>query len=270
MASSTIPTITESTILQSYLLHPSPLPTILPYSAFLTQVPTSYRDPEYASSLKRLYRDLQFRRAITVEQVRDNIERECGPRAATLRAKLARQIAIDEGDREADAEEEASRRKRRRIATNAERLDGEEAEDAQIKEEELSDGIDEFTDSRYLAAHQTLYDHQSSLHPAAHVLPLASGLDHIRSSSASAFHTKESLLSAIENATESLEREIEGLEAECANTREQISETVGGLSDLRYGKRHRESEDEEGGHQFGDVLEAIGEFRDVMKEKITA
>ena len=264
----TTSTITESTILTSYLLHPSPLPTVLPYSVFLNLVPTTYKNnPDHTDPLKRLYRDLQFQRAITVEHVRDNIERECGAKAVGLRARLARQIAIEEGDREAEAEEEVLRRKRRRVGLDYEGRDGEEA---QIKEEDVSDEVDEFNDPLQLAAHQTLYDHASSLHPAAHVLPLLPNLDRDRSSSASAFHTKESLLGAMENASGSLEREIEELEAECARVRGSIAETVGGLSDLRYGRRHRDSEATEGGHQFADVLEAIGDFRELVRNKTTA
>lgn len=266
-----IPTITESSILNSYLLHPSPLPTILPYSAFLNLVPTSYRNnPDYGAPLKRLYRDLQFQRAITVEQVRDNIERECGPKAAGLRARLARQIAIEEGDREAEAEEELARRKRRRVTSvDRDEVDGEDVEDAQIKEEELSDSLDEFNDPLHLAAHQTLYDHPSSLHPAAHVLSVLLDVDRDRLGSASAFHTKASLLTAMENASGSLEGEIEDLEAECARVRARIAETVGGLSDLRYGKRQRDGEGVEQDHQFADVLEAVGEFRELVRDETT-
>ncbi len=215
-----------------------------------------------------MYRDLQFQRAITIEQVRDNIERECGTKAATLRARLVRQIAVEEGDREAEAEEEGSRRKRRRIDMDQKELDNERAEhEAQMKEEDLSDSMDGFTNPLSLAAHQTLYDHPSSLHPAAHVLPLSNDLDQDRSGSASAFHTRKSLLSAMENASGSLDREIEELEAECARTREVIAETVGGLSDLRYGKRQRESEGNEGGHQFGELLEAVEEFRKLVRRR---
>ncbi|KAK5102416.1 hypothetical protein LTR70_000202 [Exophiala xenobiotica] len=224
-----MPTITESSILNSYLLHPSPLPTIVPYSAFLNLVPTSYRNnPDLGPALKRLYRDLQSQRAITVEQVRDNIERECGLKAAGLRARLARQIAIEEGDREAEAEEEVARRKRRRVAiVDRDEVDGEGVEDAQIKEEGLSDSVDEFDDPLHLAAHQTLYDHPSSLHPAAHVLAVLPDLYQGRSGSASAFHMKASLFTAMENANGSLEGEIEDLEAECARVRARIAETGG-------------------------------------------
>jgi len=266
-----IPTITESSILNSYLLHPSPLPTILPYSAFLSLVPTSYRNnPDYGAPLKRLYRDLQFQRAITVEQVRDNIDRECGPKAAGLRARLARQIAIEEGDREAEAEEELARRKRRRVSMmDRDEADGEDAEDARIKEEELSDSVDEFNDPLHLAAQQTLYDHPSSLYPAAHVLLVLPDLDRDRTASASAFHTRESLLTVMKNASGSLEGEIDDLEAECAKTRATIADTVGGLSDLRYGKRQRDSEGVEYGHQFAGVLEAVAEFRHLVQEKTT-
>lgn len=268
---SDMPTITESSILNSYLLHPSTLPTILPYSAFLNLIPTSYRNnPDYGVSLQHLYRDLQFQRGITVEQVRDNIERECGSRAAGLRARLARQIAIEEGDRQAEAEEESARRKRRRVAiVDRDEADVEEVEDADVKEEELSDSVDEFNDPLRLAAHQTLYDHPSSLHPAAHALPVLSDLDRDGSGSASVFHTKASLLTAMENASVSLKREIEDLEAECARAKAGISETIGGLSDLRYGRRQTDGEGVEHDHQFADALEAVHEFRELVRDKTT-
>lgn len=52
----------------------------------------------------------------------------------------------------------------------------------------------------------------------------------------STFHSRSSLLNAMKSAIVSLEAEIRELDKEAAGIMESMKETVGGLSDLRYGK----------------------------------
>lgn len=273
MPSSPLPPITESQILTSYLLPPSPLPTIIPYSTFLTLIPTTYRNnPEHAPAIKRLYRDLQFQRDITLSQVQENIERECGGPAATLRASLARRIAIEEGE-----VEDGRRRKRRRVqrrgsGTESEDEDQEGSdsdEERSVKEEELSSSDDEFSDPLRLQAQQAFYDDPSRGHPAAHVLPLPADMvaERVKLEGKSKFHTRESLLAAMENAAQSLDSEIVELEAQYERLKGDVKETVGGLSDLRYGRVTRRNDEVVGdtGGEYKDVLDALAQFRSSLK-----
>ena len=89
----------ESQILASYLLHPSPLPTILSYKSFLALLPSKLPSSQQNSSqLRRLYHDLQFQRDILVDDVRRRIEGECH-RSVGLTARLSRQIRQEEGNK---------------------------------------------------------------------------------------------------------------------------------------------------------------------------
>lgn len=273
MPNTTLPPITESQILTSYLLPPSPLPTITPYSAFLTLVPATYRNnPEYASAIKCLYRDLQFQRDITLSQVQENIERECGERATTLRASLARRIAIEEGEVEEERERKRKRQRVQREVSGAERENqgvDESDEDQIVKEEELSSSEDELFNPLRLQAQQTFYDDPSRVHPAAQVLPLPGDMlaERVKLEGKSKFHTRESLLAAMENAAQSLDSEVAELEAECERLKGDVKETVGGLSDLKYGRASRKN-DEEGsdtGGEYKDVLDDLAQFRNGLK-----
>ncbi|KAK5047872.1 hypothetical protein LTR84_006060 [Exophiala bonariae] len=86
----------EMQILTSYLLHPSPLSTILPYARFQSLIPKS--SLSHSTELKRLYRDLQFQRDITIDDVRRRIETECR-RSVALQAKLTRNIRRETGSK---------------------------------------------------------------------------------------------------------------------------------------------------------------------------
>lgn len=57
----------------------------------------------------------------------------------------------------------------------------------------------------------------------------------------STYHSRDSLLSAMSAAVEALEMEIGNLDTEAIKLMKGMQETVGGLSDLRYGKLGRES-----------------------------
>ena len=117
----------ESQILYSYLLHPSPLPTILPYKTFLNLLPKSsaHLANSHPTGLSRLYRDLQFQRAITIDDIRRRIDSEC-LRSNTLTARLKRQIA---------REEMSARPKKRKYHHEDEDEDEAEDEETLIEEE---------------------------------------------------------------------------------------------------------------------------------------
>jgi len=194
-SSSNTSSITESQILQSYLLTPSPLPTILPFASFTSLFPSQHRNN---TALKSLYHDLQFTRTLTLDDVHQNITRECR-KAPALRSKLSRQIASERGV------------KRKRSIS----LDG-----------------------------QPIHNHTANPkpdpnNPADAKVEIA--LDHLTTGSTlpatlSANHTATSLMSAMATATTDLEDEISALDADISDILKHMTETVGSLSDLRYGK----------------------------------
>lgn len=243
--------ITESSILTTYLLTPSTLPTILPYSTFKTLAKKANSTLNDSSDLRRLYRDFQFQRDITLDQVRDAIERESTVRAAILKTQLARRLAIEEGE----ADENQRPRKRRRV---------DDEEQGRSSDDELSSSDDEFSNPTLIAAQKAIYYHPDSSHPAAHVMPAEGEVlqRKLLMASRSAYHTRESLLREMEQASRSVDEEIAELEAECGILSSGIKETVGSLSDLRYGRR--QSGDEEGAEAYKEVLEAIEQFRSVV------
>lgn len=81
---------TEQTILSTFLLAPSPLPTILPLAQFTALFP---RSEQSSPEIKRLYRSLQHRRALVTDSVAQNIEEEVkrgkGQRRAVVRLRRA-------------------------------------------------------------------------------------------------------------------------------------------------------------------------------------
>lgn len=241
--------ISETSILTNFLLGPSTFPNIISYSAFkelAKHVSVSLKD---SSDLRRLYRELQFQRDITLDQVRDAIERESTLQAANLKIRLAKQIAIEDGE-----VGEGKPRKRRRFDN------GESGSD-----DDSSSSDDLFDDPVLIAAQKTMYHHPDSSHPASRVMPM-SGENlqrNLRIAPRSAYHTKESLLREMAAASRSVEGEIAELEAECERLNGSITETVGGLSDLRYGKR--QSAGEEGVEMYKEVLDAIEQFRGVVR-----
>lgn len=191
-----------------------------------------------------------------------------------LRANLARRIAVEEGEETEEGEER--RRKRRRVERQQAEENNEgvsdEDDDPSIKDEELSsssdDDDDDFADPLHLQTQSTFYNDPSKLHPAANVLPIPIDMlaERAKSSGRSNYHTKESLLAAMDNASQSLDSEILELEAECERLKGEVKETVGGLSDLRYGrasKKREEVGEVEG--EYKDVLDALARFREVLK-----
>lgn len=192
----------EAEILTSYLLHPSPIPTILPYSRFQSLVPKT--SLPCSTELKRLYRDLQFQRDITIDDVRRRIEIECR-RSTTLQTRLARHLQRETG----------TKRKR-------EDEDGNDIDTYGYQTRKVSEDSDSEADP----------DHSINLDNAIHG-PLGNTIQpQIKKHN----HTSTSLLSSLATAAEDLASEISFLETRLAELKKECEERVGGLSDLRYGK----------------------------------
>lgn len=185
----------EVQILTSYLLHPSPLPTILPYARFQSLVPKS--SIIHSTELKRLYRDLQFQRDITIDDVRRRIESECR-RSVALQARLTRSL-------------------RRETGTKRKREDHDEDDNANIPQDTDSDSDP---------------DQSIKLDNALHG-PLGNTL---QPQTKTHNHNSSSLLLSMKTATRDLASEIATLEAELKGLQQVCGERVGGLSDLRYGR----------------------------------
>ncbi|KIX97130.1 uncharacterized protein Z520_07244 [Fonsecaea multimorphosa CBS 102226] len=192
----------ESEILTSYLLHPSPLPTILPYKSFLALLPpgaSAASARQHPTELKRLYRDLQYQRDVIVHDVSQRIEDECR-RSVELTARLGRQIR---------REEEQRGRKRKRNGED----EGVDNSDVDAEEQEQ----------------ETHFD--TALHggqPLGTTLPTATAKHN---------HTTTTLLEAMASATRSLSDEIADLEKEIAALHKESQDMIGNLSDLPYDGR---------------------------------
>lgn len=185
-------TITESSILTSYLLEPASLPTILPYAQFLALFPSQHRsNPQ----IKLLYRDLQFLRTVDMDVVQENIAAEC-KRGDRMKVEMLRQLHAD-GKRQ-----------------------------------------DESGAQREVEMDMQLFGPAGAL------------------SRRDRRHTMDSLLQDMEHACEELEAARQRAEAEAEEMLRHMEETVGALSDLRYGKFARAASTEIGGME-GEVLEAL-------------
>ncbi|KIW72799.1 hypothetical protein PV04_00971 [Phialophora macrospora] len=241
----------ESQILHSYLLHPSPLPTILPYHSFLTLLPknASSLQTTHATELKRLYRDLQFQRAVIVDDVRRRIESEC-TRSVSLTAQLARKVRREEHLKQQYQQQQKQQRNRKRKRG---------PEDKREREHDDTSDDDE-TDTAVPPIDIDIQT-DTALHGG---IPLSNTLVHPTGPSKkhSPYHDGVSLLRAMETATRDLNSEIADLEAEIAALRGVCEETVGGLSDLRYGRFGRVSGS--GGEKVveDEVLAALEEFKE--------
>jgi centromere-localized protein 2 len=191
------PTITESSILTSYLLEPASLPTILPYAQFLALFPSQHRsNPQ----IKLLYRDLQFLRTVDMDIVQENIAAEC-KRGDRMKVEMLRQLHAD-GKRQ-----------------------GESGSQREVEMDMQLFGP---------AGSLTRRDRR---------------------------HTMDSLLQDMEHACEQLAAATQHAEAEAEEILWHVKETVGALSDLRYGKFARAPSMEVGGME-GEVLEALKGLED--------
>ncbi|KIX06367.1 uncharacterized protein Z518_04343 [Rhinocladiella mackenziei CBS 650.93] len=194
----------ELQILHSYLLQPSPLSCILPWPAFQVLAPTSTRQNP---NLRRLYRDLEFRRDITIDDVRRRIDDECR-QSAVLVGRLGKAVRREEG-----------------LKTERKRKRGTDYEDDD-DDVNTSDDDDDYDNDEAEAQREIKLD--THLHgQAGNTLSTK-----IRSTN----HTSSSLLSAMQIATSDLESDITSLEAEIESIHRECEERVGALSDLRYGR----------------------------------
>jgi centromere-localized protein 2 len=198
---------TELQILHSYLLHPSPLPTILPYKAFLSLLPKSSASlsQTHATELNRLYRDLHFQRDVIVDDVRRRIEAEC-VMAPVYTARLKRQVMREE------LSTGPKRQSRKRKRQGAEDDDVVDASDEEVQAEDREVQFD-------TALHSGI--------PLSNTAPKATPRHN---------HTAESLLSAMESATRDLSSTIADLQSSIEKLARLHEEKVGNLSDLRYGR----------------------------------
>ncbi|ETI28643.1 hypothetical protein G647_01094 [Cladophialophora carrionii CBS 160.54] len=225
---------TESQILHSYLLHPSPLPTILPYTAFLALLPKhpSSLQTTHATELKRLYRDLEFQRAVIVDDVRRRIESEC-TKSISLTARLARQVRWEENLKQQRQRQRQRKRKRKRGPEHEHEHDH---EDTYTSDDECTD-TDTNTRSHLDIDIDIDIQADTALHDG---VPLSNTLIQQPTGPSkhkhSLYHDGPSLLLAMDKATRDLDSEIADLEAEIDDLRSACQSTVGGLSDLRYGR----------------------------------
>ena len=227
---------TESSLLSRYLLTPSSLPTIFPYASFLA-LHKSSSNPATASALKKLYQDLHYQRKIDIDTVRLNIDRECA-RGGILKAKLRRKLTTEFGDR--------SGRKRKRNDDE----DG-DVSDVGVK---IEDGeYDALNDPRERAMDEEFFGANGA------VLPKTDRR----------YHTTASLLEVMQTSIDDLEREIRNLDEESERVLGEMQETVGGLSDLRYGKFARVSGGEQGEESAveAEVVDALRELTHVANQK---
>jgi len=217
------PTTQESDILQSYLLAPSTLPTILTLTSFTTLFPSQCRTHPH---IRALYRDLQFQRSVDVDGVRENIERECS-RGEGMRRQLGRDVARELSD----GVERVNGRKRRRVG-DATDTDIETTTTTTEDDPDADVEIDILLDTAFLPSNpdptNAQHDQNYGMVPR-HTL-----------SSSSTHHTLPSLLSAMERACQDLEAESSSCVASAEKILTEMSETVGALSDMRYGQFARE------------------------------
>ncbi|EXJ64695.1 hypothetical protein A1O7_01033 [Cladophialophora yegresii CBS 114405] len=270
---------TESQILQSYLLHPSPLPTIVPYTSFLALLPK--HQPSRATELKRLYRDLEFQRAVTVDDIRRRIERECN-KSVSLTAQLARQVRREENfkqqrqrQQQQQQKKDRNRRRKRKRGPETEHNPDHDHDDTYSY---TSD--DDGAETPHLDVNtHTHIQTDTALHdgvPLSNTLLQATGPG---PSKHGLYHDGSSLLLAMDKATQDLGVEIADLEAEIADLRRICEGTVGGLSDLRYGRFGRargsgngngNSVNDDVGNEDGvadEVLGAVEEFKAMLAGK---
>lgn len=246
--------ITEQDILTTYLLTPSSLQTLLPYSKFLQTIvpPTPRKNPAYSSALRTIYRDFTVQRALTVDRVREAIEKQAGAGSITLRADLIRRLVLEEGGRGRERERRLKGNGLRRRDEVVNTTIDESGSDVDSGSGSESESHEEYTRQSRLertsvVTEQVMADDPLSVHAAAHVLPCQSATSRRRPRSQlleqqlrdkydRRFHTEDSLLEAMNQAENSVKQENDELDAEVQRVLGGIKEIIGGLSDLRYGK----------------------------------
>ena len=295
-----MPPPTEPTLLSRYLLPPSSLSTIIPYATFLSLLPSTLRSTatnnpksDTAILLKRLYQDLQFQRDVDIDNVRQNIQRECA-RSEVLRARLRREVREELGE-SATANDQGGQKnakKRKRGAENEHEEDEEDQLSIPSDDEERSilsnphpaPATGTITASTTdLPQPETKQNYDTLTNPLeAHIDTLFSGprglaaplptTTHHTPTTQQKYHTTTSLLNSLQQSVASINAEISNLDNQSANVLENMKETVGGMSDLRYGKFARvsgagaEGSEEEHGLEE-QVTQTLRELRQVSKRK---
>ncbi|RVX75821.1 hypothetical protein B0A52_00178 [Exophiala mesophila] len=239
---------TESQILHSYLLHPSPLPTILPYKSFLNLVPKTVLSTvsSQPTILKRLYRDLQFQREINIDDVRRRIEAECR-RSVEIQARLRRDVGRENLMQDRPG---GITRKRKRNGDDglvednitmtsghltgplSNALDGPEASPRSVSRSDSDSDSDSDQDLGPEASDHKYHQQQVNLDTALHGHHGGT----LRPQTWRHNHTSTSLLTALSSAEKDLEIEIAMLQEDLAGLKKDCDERVGALSDLRYGR----------------------------------
>ena len=234
------PPSTESRILNTYLLHPSPLTTITPLLQFKNFFSKPYQSHAH---LRPLYRDLQFQRNLDLETVRANIEREV-KRGAGQRNRLLRQLQQELRDSDGAALHEIKNNKIK--STKGSNEPTYKSRNGQTKSMSPSS-------KRKRDAEHDDVDHESPenqlIQPEGHPIDIALDAAFLRSTphshdqstnlpvhSKATKHTVSSLLSTMSQAAADVEAESAEYENEARALLEEMKEVVGGLSDLRYGK----------------------------------
>ncbi|KAL2423504.1 hypothetical protein ABEF95_009857 [Exophiala dermatitidis] len=235
---------TESDILYSYLLQPSSLSTIIPYSKFQSLIP--HKSPIITSSsgpdlIKRLYRDLEFQRSITIDHVRRRIDEECR-RSVGLVSRLRRQVRREQpyslptttttSTKQVQSSQRSGKRKRSSSDTNHPPPPGLPTTaplgDADSAHVDSDADTDTDTDIEITNDKDFLVD----IHfdgPRGQSLPL-------QYQNSGSNHTTDTLMQAMETAKTQLESELAELEIKLDSCRRVCEERVGALSDLRYGR----------------------------------
>jgi Cnl2/NKP2 family protein len=292
---------TESTLLTRFLLPPSSLPTIIPYNTFLTLLPSTIRStvtgqPHSGTArlVKRLYQDLQFQRDIDIDAIAGNITRECA-RSQILHARLRREVRDELGYGDPTPSNSLTTAAGTRGTKNREVISNKRKRDDDEPSNENSESESDEDDDKEDGESTTLTEHPLPLHtqrtkmspnpasqskPPTHHDPLTSPFESridilftgVRGLAApltnpipqrQKYHSTTSLLSAMETAVKDLEAEIEGLEKRSKEVMEGMRETVGGMSDLRYGRFARVGVQGQGqggrGSASGEGVSEIGE-----------
>ncbi|KAJ4503127.1 hypothetical protein HRR78_008166 [Exophiala dermatitidis] len=261
---------TESDILYSYLLQPSSLSTIIPYTKFQSLSP--HKSPTITPSsgpnlIKRLYRDLEFQRSITIDHVRRRIDEECRRSGQpyslpTTTTTSTKQVHLQSSQRP------SGKRKRSISDTNhapPRRLPtatpSEDADDAQIDSDPDTD-----TDTEIEKDKDFLVDiHYDAPGP---------GLGGQSFPGSNSNHTTDTLMQAMETAKTQLEAELAELETKLDSCRRACEERVGALSDLRYGRfrssnvNNVDAMDDDDGHHHGTVTTGQGAAAATLEIKV--
>ena len=240
------PSTTESRILETFLLHPSPLPIIIPLPQFTTLFPKAQQSHP---QIRTLYRALQLQRNLDLETVRANIEREIA-RGVKQRVQLLRQVNRELQDSQGVGVHEpldtTPYTNGNPISTVGTRNGATRRDDEAHVDDPEGDPTETALDAAMFA--------------------IDGQLSNLPSHSAGTFHTLPSLLVAMRSAVSDLEREEDELRSRADQSLDEMREVVGGLSDLRYGRFGKRGSDDEGMEEL--VERELERFVEVCDKKM--